>query len=97
MFKGGYKLIDFKETNIDLNKATFIKGVYDAIEHSYRKPTIITGLVIGNVEKGDTIVNFEHTENGYNGLLGITANNKVLFITITDDDDVTITQKAITV
>ena len=37
MFKGGYKLIDFKENNIVLGTSTTIKGVYDAIEHNYRK------------------------------------------------------------
>lgn len=31
MFKGGYKLIDFKENNIVLTTPTTIKGVYDAI------------------------------------------------------------------
>lgn len=42
MFKGGYKLIDFKENNIVLATPTTIKGVYDAIEYNYRKPTLIT-------------------------------------------------------
>ena len=95
MFKGGYKLIDFKENNIALSKPTTIKGVYEAIEHNYRKPTLITGLVIGSVEKEDTFVNFEHGENVYNGLLGMTANDKVLFITITNEDIVTITENTI--
>lgn len=95
MFKGGYKLIDFKETNITLNEISTIKGVYEAIENNYRKPTLITGLVIGNVEKEDTFVNFEHKENAYNGLLGMTA-NKVLCITITNKDAVTITEHTIT-
>ena len=97
MFKGGYKLVDFKENNIVLATPTTIKGVYDAIEHNYRKPIFITGLVIGNVEKEDTFVNFEHGENAYNGLLGMTANDKALFITITNDDVVTITENAIKV
>lgn len=97
MFKDGYKLIDFKENNIVLATPTTIKGVYDAIEHNYRKPTLITGLVIGNVEKEDTFVNFEHGENVYKGLLGMTSNDKVLFITITNDDVVTITENAIKV
>lgn len=96
MFKGGYKLIDFKENNIVLSKPTTIKGVYEAIEHNYRKPTLITGLVIDSVEKEDTFVNFEHGENVYNGLLGMTASNKVLFITITNKDAVTITENTIT-
>ena len=55
----------------------------------------------GNSESGQdipyTFVNFEHGENVYNGLLGMTANNKVLFITITNEDTVTITENTITV
>lgn len=86
-----------KKITLFLATPTTIKGVYDAIEHNYRKPTLITGLVIGNVEKEDTFVNFEHGENVYNGLLGMTANDKVLFITITNDDAVTITENAIKV
>lgn len=97
MFKGGYKLIDFKENNIVLDQSTTITGVYDAIEHNYRKPTLITGLVIGGAEKEDTFVNFEHSENVYNGLLGMTSIDKVLFIKIANDDSVTITENAITV
>ena len=95
MFKGGYKLIDFKDNNIVLSTPTTIKGVYDSIKYNYRKPTIITGLVIDSVEKEDTFVNFEHGENVYNGLLGMTANDKVLFITITNEDVVTITENTI--
>lgn len=34
MFKGGYKLIDFKENNIVLATPTTIKGVYDAITNN---------------------------------------------------------------
>lgn len=45
MFKGGYKLIDFKENNIVLATPTTIKGVYDAIEHNYRKPTITENAI----------------------------------------------------
>lgn len=36
-------------------------------------------------------------KGSYNGLLGMSANDKVLFITITNDDVVTITENAIKV
>lgn len=94
MFKGGYKLIDFKENNIGLSIPTTIKGVYGSIKYNYRKPTLITGLVIDSVEKEDTFVNFVHGENVYKGLLGMT-DDKVLFITITNEDLVTITENTI--
>lgn len=91
--KGGYKLIDFKETNITVGgDAVTIAGVYSAIESSYRKQIVLTGLSIGGVEHKDVFCNFEHGENVYHGLFGITANNEFLIISITNDDAVTLTK-----
>lgn len=94
--KGGYKLIDFKETNITVGgDAVTIAGVYSAIESSYRKPIVLTGLSIGGVEHKDVFCNFEHGENVYHGLFGITTNNEFLFISITNDDAVTLTKQTL--
>ena len=95
--KGGYKLIDFKETNITVGgDAVTIAGVYNAIESAYRKQIVITGLTIGGVEHRDVFCNLEHGENVYHGLLGMTANNKILFIAITNENAVTITEHELT-
>lgn len=95
--KGGYKLIDFKETNIVVGgDAVTIKGVYNAIESAYRKQIVFTGLSIGGVEHRDVFCNLEHGENVYHGLFGMTANNKILFIAITNEDAVTITEHELT-
>lgn len=92
-FKGGYKLIDFKETDITVGGAAVtISGVYASIENNYRKPTLITGLSIDGVEKEDCFINFEHGVNVYNGFMGMNANNKILFISVTNQDLVTITE-----
>lgn len=95
--KGGYKLIDLKNTDITVGgSSVIVKGVYNAIENNYRKPTVLCGLVIGGVEKEDCFVNFEHSENLYGGLLGMTAKNKVLYISVTNEDAITITEHEIT-
>lgn len=95
--KGGYKLIDFKETDITVGgEAVTIAGVYSAIESSYRKQIVLTGLSIGGVEHKDVFCNLEHGENVYHGLFGMTANNEYLFISITNDDAVTLTKHTLT-
>ena len=95
--KGGYKLIDFKETNITVGgDAVTIAGVYNAIESAYRKQIVLTGLSIGGVEHRDVFCNLEHGENVYYGLFGMTANNKFLFISITNENAVTITEHELT-
>lgn len=96
--KGGYKLIDFKETDITVDgPAVTIVGVYSAIESSYRKQIVLTGLSIGGVEHKDVFCNLEHGENVYHGLFGMTANNEYLFISITNDDAVTLTKHSLKV
>lgn len=95
--KGGYKLIDFKETNITVGgNAVTVAGVYNAIESAYRKQIVLTGLSIGGVEHCDVFCNLEHGENVYHGLFGMTANNKFLFISITNENAVTITEHELT-
>lgn len=96
--KGGYKLIDFKETDITVDgQAVTIAGVYSAIESSYRKQIVLTGLSIGGVEHKDVFCNLEHGVNVYHGLFGMTANNEYLFISITNDDAVTLTKHSLKV
>lgn len=95
--KGGYKLIDFNETDITVGGAAVtIAGVYSAIERSHRKQIVLTGLSIGGVEHKDVFCNLEHGENVYHGLFGMTANNEYLFISIANDDAVTITKHTLT-
>lgn len=85
-FKGGYKLIDLKETDFTAGTAAAVEGVYDAVENNYGKPTIVCGLVIGGVEKSDAYVNFAVSGTSYVGQLYADTT-----ITIASDDKVTIT------
>ena len=44
--KGGYKIIDFKNTAITTGAGVAIKGIYESIENNYGKMTIASGLNI---------------------------------------------------
>ena len=65
MFKGGYKLINLHNVNLKTGIGTTINGVYDAIKSSYRKPIILTGVVLGSVETNDTFVNVTIDNGNY--------------------------------
>ena len=63
---GGYKIIDLLNKNlISDGEAITIKGLYESIEHSYRKPLLLSNIVIDGVEKSDRYVAFQHTLNEY--------------------------------
>ena len=65
MFKGGYKLINLHNVNLKTGVGTIINGVYDAIKSSYRKPLILTGVVLGSVETNDIFVNVTIDNGNY--------------------------------
>ena len=86
--KGGYKISDFKDTNLVTGKASTIEGVYDAIESNYRKALLISGIVIDGVEKADCFVSFTISSGNYvSEIYGLT-------LTITSADAVTVKTKA---
>ena len=53
---GGYKIIDLKNKSITTTGVT-VDGIYEEIEGSYRKPLLLTHIVINGVEKNDAFVN----------------------------------------
>lgn len=56
MRKGGYQIINLKNTNFTIGTAMMIDGIHNAIEASYRKPLLLSGLVVANVEYPDVYV-----------------------------------------
>lgn len=54
-YKGGYKLIDLQKNDFE-DGGNPIKGIYHSIEASYTKVLLLTGIVIGGVEKNDVYV-----------------------------------------
>lgn len=83
MKNGGYKIIDLHDNNLTA-VSTIIKGVYEDIKNSYRKPLLLSGIVIDGVEKNDAFVVAEAGVGSY----VIKYGEKV--ITITSEDGVTV-------
>lgn len=87
MTKGGYKIINFQDVNLVTTSedGVTISGIHDAIENTYRKPLLISGLTIDGVEKADTYATATASDNTFT----ISAYGHT--ITVTDTNLVTIT------
>lgn len=83
--KGGYKLIDLKDSKLTVGDGVTVKGIYNSIENSYNKPLILTGINIGGVERNDVFIDFADDSGSY--VANISATEK---ITITSADLVTV-------
>lgn len=83
--KGGYKLIDLKDSKLTVDNGVTVKGIYNSIENSYNKPLILTGINIGGVERNDVFIDFAYDSGKY--VANISAKEK---ITITNADLVTV-------
>lgn len=84
MIKGGYKIIDFKDTPFETDGTTMIEGIYDTVEASYRKPLLLSGLTIDGIERNDVYATPSLSGSNY----VFTAYGKT--ITITDTDAVSV-------
>lgn len=88
----GYKIIDLKNKNLVVDGSpVYIPGVYNAIEESYRKPTMVSGIVIGGVEKNARYVVFGADSDSFRGGMGYSTDGDVMGIVVTNADMVSIT------
>lgn len=56
-YKGGYKLISLDKIDmLEIEIGVEIAGIHKAIESSYGKPLLLTGIVIDGVEKEDVYI-----------------------------------------
>ena len=80
--KGGYKLIDLKDSKLTVGgEGVTVKGIYNSIENSYNKPLILTGINIGGIDRNDIFIDFSYNSGSY--VANISATEK---ITITNAD-----------
>lgn len=84
MRKGGYTIINLKDTDFTLDTAVTVRGIYERVEGSYRKPILISGLTIGGVEQADVYA--QVTVDG----TSIVLTTPVHTITVTDEDVITV-------
>lgn len=89
MKKGGYKIIDFKNIKFTAGGAGItIPGIFEAVKNTYRKATMLSGLIIGSTEYPDEYGVFNLDGTNYKVVI-----NGTTTITITPADLVTVTNK----
>lgn len=81
MNKGGYQIIDFGDVNITATGVT-VPGIHKAIESSYRKAILISGVTLTGVEQRDCFVDCanasgNYTFSAYGKTFTISAEDKV--------------------
>ena len=92
MNKGGYQILDLKNTNFALGTGATVAGTYDKII-STKKPILVSGIVIAGTKYNDTYVDFTlvKTSSTIVGFIGTIYGKK---IKITTTDIVTISENA---
>lgn len=86
--KGGYQILDLKNTKLTAGTASTIKGTWETLEGNFHKPVLVSGLVIGTTEYNDTFTEFTISNTTYTATLyGYT-------LTVTNADAVTATAVA---
>lgn len=78
--KGGYKIINLKNIPLNNESKTTIKGIYESIENSYRKPLLFSGVNIGGIIYPDMFIQAIITSARYE----VVMNNVKLYITSDD-------------
>ena len=87
MNKGGYQILDLKNTNFALGTGAVVAGAYGKIAGT-KKPILVSGIVIAGKEYHDTYVDFTVVSSAFEG----TIYGKK--IKIEDTDTVTISENA---
>ena len=83
--KGGYQILDLKNTKLTAGTASTIKGTWGTLAGNYHKPVLVSGLVIGTTEYNDAFAEFTLSNTTYTATLyGYT-------LTVTNADAVTAT------
>ena len=87
MNKGGYQILDLKNTNFALGTGAVVAGAYSTIAGT-KKPILVSGIVIAGTEYHDTYVDFTINNTAFEGVI---YGKK---ISIANTDTVTISNNA---
>lgn len=63
--KGGYLMVDLKGRSLKTKTTTTVEGIYARIEGNYRKPILLTGIVIDSVPMPDSFIEVVANGNSY--------------------------------
>ena len=87
MNKGGYQILDLKNTNFTLGTGAVVSGAFKTILET-KKPILVSGIVIAGTEYHDTYVDFTVVSTAFEGII---YGKK---ISIANTDTVTISENA---
>lgn len=87
--RGGYIIINFKGAALTSGEAANIPGSYAAAANPYKKATLVSGLVVGDVEYPEFYAPF--TENSGSYSASVVIGGKTISMTVESSDDVTVT------
>lgn len=87
--KGGYRIINFKGAALTSGSEANISGSYAAAANPYGKATLISGLVVGDVEYPEFFAPFVSNAGTYEA--SVVIGGSTITIEIADGDDVTVT------
>ena len=91
MNKGGYQILDLKNTNFALGTAELVAGAFETIRGT-KKPILVSGIKIAAKKYNDAYVEFTAGKTGNTiGFEGTMYGKKIL---ITNTDMVTISENA---
>ena len=91
MNKGGYQILDFKNTNFTLGTGAVVSGAFKTIKKK-KKPILVSGIVIAGTAYNDTYVEFTLTKLSSNTYFAGKIYNKLIRIAL--NDTVTISENA---
>lgn len=91
---GGYMLIDLKGVDLTVDgESKKVEGLYARLEGNYGKVLVFGHLKIDGVEKPERVVSLGLNGTTYEGNAGINSDGNGLFIHITQDDMVSLTEQ----
>lgn len=90
--RGGYRIIDFKKTSLTSGTQGTIEGLFASVSNPYKKPVMVSGLVVGDIEYPACYAVFIKNSNNFEAQVAV--NGSTLSIVVTPNDGVTVTVTA---
>lgn len=89
MRKGGYRIINLKGAAFTSGEAANVAGSYESANNPYGKATMISGLVVSDVEYPDFYAPFVASSG--NMTTSVVIGGSTITIAVAPTDDVTVT------
>lgn len=90
--RGGYIIADFKKTALTSGTQASIEGLFNSVSNPYKKPVMVSGLVVDGVEYPAFYAVFVKNSNNYEAQASI--NGTAFTIVVTPNSNVTVTTGA---